>query len=399
MEIVNGFNIKREIVKKELHTSEKNGAVLRYEGEDTILEPDLKLWNKIYRPNDPSEGYKNAFFHMTEDCNKNCEYCYNRDLLFSHPGDTTLKQFIKGLEEFVTKDTRDVVPFKEHIFDGIQPMISFVGGEPTVSDSLIPFVHYIANTRKNKMFIYTNGIKLLDIDYLKQFPNTSQIMWSISTDINTEESFIRKVTENIMKFNFEYGYNIIVGTKEVAHVCCTMTSDPVNELKATIKKNLEIDKICRSYEPQEIRYRAFASQKRGYSGYLSSVLKFVAEARDIPYNHFLENMWFGHAGIVSSLSHLKTENPNTGKIAVALIPIWKRTFAESLCKWGSFIINSFPLNLPSEGHMGCYALYKWRMEHTKDYISEGTKVIWGKFNNDCVSRMEVINEHNIVEAE
>jgi len=56
MIIIHGFNKEREIVKKELHVSKETGAFLRYEGEDTLLEPDINLWNKIYRPNDPSEG-------------------------------------------------------------------------------------------------------------------------------------------------------------------------------------------------------------------------------------------------------------------------------------------------------------------------------------------------------
>lgn len=366
MEIVNGINSKRQIVKKELHTSEERGAFLRYDGEDTIIEPDLKLWNVVYRPDEPSEGYLNAFYHMTNDCNKNCKYCYNRDIDRPHPRETTLDELIISLDKFVTKDMREVVQFKKFDYDGIHPTVSFIGGEPTVAKSLVPFTHYINDTRNNKMYIYTNGIKLLDKSYLKQFPNTNQIMFTISTDENTTEKYLRDVTETLEQFNFEYGYNIVVGLTEEA-----------------IKKNVEVDNICRSYNPQEIRYRAMINQHKGTTDYLSNIIKFIERARDIPYDYFLENANFRHGVFVSSLLYDKTDNPETGNIAVAILPVWKTTFAEVLCKWGSFVINTKGMNSPGECHISSLDLFKWRMKHTKEYISEGTKIFWGKTNKYC----------------
>jgi MoaA/NifB/PqqE/SkfB family radical SAM enzyme len=368
MEIVHGFNTKRKIVKKELHVSKKLGAFLRYKDEDTIIEPDINVWNKVYRPNEDSEGFLNAFYVITNKCNKHCKYCYNRYLLEQNPGNISINNLVKSLEEFVPVDPRDLsnISLKEYVHDRIHPMLKFIGGEPTVAETLVPFINYITNTRQNKIYIYTNGIKLLDIDYLKQFENTNKIMWSISTDKNTSEKFIRSVTENLIKYNFEYGYNIIVGRTE-----------------NTIQKNLKLDKVCRSYEPQEIRYRALADQIKGYSDYLSSVMKFIERARDIPYDYYLNNANIGHGGYVSILSHNKSENPNTGDVAIAVLPVWKRTFAEALCKWGSFVINTKGINTPGECHINSVDLFKFRMKHTKDYITEGTKIIWGKINPYC----------------
>ena len=149
MEIVHGLNKERRIVLKELHTSEEKGAFLRYEGVDTVIEPELKVWERTYRPEDPPEGYKNAFYQITEECNKNCEYCYNQFLLQRHPGDTTLKQLIKSLDEFVPADPRPTVPYSEYTYDTFHPTVSFIGGEPTVAETLIPFVHYITNVMSN----------------------------------------------------------------------------------------------------------------------------------------------------------------------------------------------------------------------------------------------------------
>jgi len=368
MEIVHGLDIDRKIVEKELYTSKKKGAFLRYEGEDTILEPDLKVWNKIHRLNEESVGYLHAFYHMTNECNKHCDYCYNRYLLLQLPGDTSTEKLIKSLDAFVPSEPKDLssTSLKEYVYDGVHPMIKFVGGEPTVADSLPSFINHITNTRQNKIYIYTNGIKLLDGDYLKQFENTNKIMWSLSTDKNTPEDFIRSVTENLIKFNFEYGYNIVIGKTE-----------------DTIQKNMVIDKICRSYEPQEIRYRALADHVKGESDHLSSVMKFIERTRDITYDYFLNNADFGQSGYVSILPYDKTENPNTGHVTIAKIPVWKHTIAESINKWGSFIINSTYINTAGECHMNSPDLYRFRMKHTEDYISEGTKIIWGKQNPYC----------------
>jgi len=363
METVNGLNEKREIVKKELHIDDEIGAFLRYENEDTIIEPDINVWNKIYRPNDPSEGFTTAFYHMTNRCNKHCEYCYNRYLLEFHPSGTRLDQLVKSLEEFVPIDTREVVPFKDYVYDTIHPTIAFLGGEPTVAETLIPFIHYITSTRNNKMYVYTNGIKLQDIDYLKQFPNTNQIMWSISTDKNTTKEFLDTIIGNITKLNHEYGFNLIVGQTE-----------------ETIQMNLELDKHMRTYAPQEIRYRAVCDQRKGTSDYISSILKFIERARGIDGNFYLDKAHVGHGGFVSTLKPEYSDDPSKGKVSVACIPVWKMTFAEMVCKWGSFMINTTYINAPAECHMNSVPLYRWRMKHTSEYISEGSKPIWGKYN-------------------
>lgn len=366
MEIVHGLNEKREIVKKELHTSKEKGAFLRYKGEDTVIEPDINAWKKIYRPEDKSAGFLNAFYHMTNKCNKHCKYCYNRYLLLSLPGGTPVDQLVRNLEQFVPADRREVLPFKDYIFDRLHPMISFLGGEPTIADELAPFIHYITSTRNNKIYVYTNGIKLQDIDYLKQFPNTNQIMWSISTDKDTTEKFLRTAIENIMEFNHEFGFNLVVGQTE-----------------NTIQKNLEIDKWMRDYEPQEIRYRALCDQRKGTSDYLSNMVKFIERARGIDYNYYLDKASIGNGGFVSSLKPEYSDDPNKGKVSVGIVPAWRQTFTEVLCKWGSFVLNTTYINSAGECHMNSPDLYKWRMKYSKDYISEGTRIIWGKTNPYC----------------
>jgi len=351
--IVHGLNKAREIIERKLHTK-KDGVYL----DNTLIEPDVNLFNKYYRPDDPSEGFLNAFYQITNKCNKQCEYCYNRYLLLHHPGNTSVQQLVQSLEDFVPADHRDVQPFRDYVFDGFRPTISFIGGEPTVAPELPAFVHYICASRNNKVYIYTNGIILADPDFLKQFPNTSQIMWSISTDKNTTQEFLMEILQNLETYtNHEYGFNIIVGEQE-----------------STKKKNLQLNDYMLKWNPEEIRYRAVCDQLKGHSDYLSNVIKFIEKARGIDYDYYVNNAKIGHGGYVSSL---KTDN---GKIAAAMLPVWDRTFAELVSAWGSFVLNTTHINAPGECHMNSPELYKWRMAHTEKYISEGTKPIWGKIN-------------------
>jgi len=360
MTIVHGLNEKREIIERELRI--KLGGVYL---DSTLIEPDAHLFSKYWRPDDPSEGYMNAFYQITNKCNKQCEYCYNRYLLLHHPGNTDLQQLIYSLEEFVPADPRPVQKFRDYVYDGLHPTVSFIGGEPTVAETLIPFVHYIcgAKNRNNKIYIYTNGIKLADPNYLRQFPNTNQIMWSISTDKNTKQEFLMEILQNLETYTkHEYGFNVIVG-----------------ETESTQRQNLKLNDYLLKWNPEEIRYRAICDQIKGTSDYLSNVIKFIEEARGIKYRHYVDNAKFGHGGYVSSL---KTDE---GKVAAAMLPVWNRTCAEMVSAWGSFVLNTTHINAPGECHMNSPELYKWRMAHTSKYISEGTKPIWGKINRyvDC----------------
>lgn len=367
MEIVHGLNAERCIVEKELHVTEEKGAFLRYEDVDTVIEPNIKVWNKIYRPDDPPEGFKNAFYQLTNECNKNCEYCYNRYLLLYHPCDTTVKQLVQSTEEFIPVDTREIVPYRDYIYDGYHPTISFIGGEPTVADTLIPLVWYIHGSRNNRMYIYTNGINLLKKDYLKQFPNTNQILWSLSVDKFTKHSFIKRVMDKIQETNHEISFNIIIGQTE-----------------ETIQNNLAMDQFIReNYDPEEIRYRAIIDQRMGVAGYLSDILKFIERARGITLDHYIENAFMGHGGFVCSLKPEFSDDPKKGKVAAAVLPVWGQTFAEAVSKWGSFIMNTTYMNAPGECHMNSPELYRWRMSHPEICKSEATEIIWGKQNPYC----------------
>jgi hypothetical protein len=355
--IVHGLNEQRKIVEKELKVTDE-GVYL----DDVLLETDVDLWNRIYRPNDPNEGFCVAFYQLTNDCNKKCAYCYNRYLLKQHPGVVAVDKLVQSLEEFTPKDTRPVQRYRDYEFDGIHPLYAFIGGEPTVAPELPAFLHYICATRNNKIYVYTNGINITeDKHWIKQFPDTHQIMWSLSCDRDTTPEYIDKFVDIVGPRSNEYGFNLIIPESESGRDYALKLNDHMLQ-----------------YHPEEIRYRGLSDQIEGTSAMLSDVIKFVAEARDITYDDFKKYAHFGHGGFVSTMT-----NPR-GKISTALLPIWKRTFGEMLCKWGSYLINTYYFNTPGECHMNSADLLKWRMKNSHLFINEGVKMFWGKVNPYCV---------------
>jgi hypothetical protein len=357
MEIVHGLDEKRRLVEKKLDVRE-DGVWL----DSTLLETDVDLWHKIYRPNDPNEGFCVAFYQLTNECNKKCEYCYNRYLLSQHPGVVAVDQLVMSLEAFTPKDTRPIQRYRDLEFDGIHPLYAFIGGEPTVAPELPAFVHYICATRNNKVYIYTNGITILeDEHWVKRFPDTHQIIWSLSCDKNTTVDEVNRFARTFDDLSMEYGYNLIIPESEAGR-----------------EHALKLNEAMLSNNPEEIRYRGLSDQVEGTSAMLSDVIKFVAEARDITYDEFKEKAHFGHGGFVSTMKTKK------GKISTALLPIWKRTFGEMLCKWGSYLINTYYFNTPGECHMNSADLLKWRMKNSHLFINEGVEMFWGKVNPYCV---------------
>jgi len=364
MNKVHGLDKFRNIIEKKLVYDNK-GVWLNSSTDKILLEKNLEVWKHQYQPKIPAEGYFTAFFHLTNDCNKNCNYCYEKDLLVKHPGNNTLEDFISNIKEFVPDDTRGYgyKPYKEYYYDGVHPMIRFVGGEPTMFKNLDKLVYWIVNNTNNKVHIYTNGIKLQNPEYIKKFPKSNQINWALSIDHETKSNYIRTFTENIEKFGGgqEYSYGVLL--------TCNTT-----------QKMLKIDKICREYQPQEMRYRGISDQLKGkYFPMLSQIIKFICKSRNLDFDYYLNNAKF-HQQCLSSLKFNKTDNHNTGNIVTAILPMWRTLIVEEAIKYGSLVVNTKYLNNSTETHCVSGQLYKWRMKHPKTAFHNGLKPVWGKIN-------------------
>jgi len=361
---IHGLNKFRDIIEKKI-VYDMNGVWLVSEDDKVLLEEDFSIWEKQFHPEETAGGYFTSFFHMTNDCNKNCKYCYEKDLIVKHPGNNTLEDFISNIKEFVPNDLRGYGsrPYKEYHYDGYHPVIRMVGGEPTMFKDLDKLVHWICENTNNKIHIYTNGIKLLDHTYINKFPDSNQVNWALSVDSETDPKYIRDITENIitLKPNQEYSYGVLLSCD---------TTEPM----------LKLDKVCREYKPQEIRYRGISDQLHGtYFPMLSQLIKFICKSRDLDKSYYLDNARF-HQQCLSILRFDKTDNPDTGNIVTAILPMWRTTIVEEAIKYGSMVVNTKYLNNSTETHCVSGPLYKWRMSNPKESYHEGLSPIWGKIN-------------------
>lgn len=374
MQIVHGLDKFRNVIEKELVYDSK-GVWLESHDDKVLLEENLDVWEKMYQPQTPIGGYFTAFFHITNDCNKNCKYCYERDLIVKHPGNNTLDDFIYCIKNYVPNDPRGYgdKQYKEYVYDGYHPVIRFVGGEPTMFPDLDKLVWWIVENTNNKIHIYTNGIKLLDPEYIKRFPNSNQVNWATSVDHQTTPNYIRKITENIIRTRDkqEYSYGVLLSCDTATHM-------------------LKTDAICREFQPQEIRYRGISDQRNGtYFPMLSQLIRFICKSRNLDIDYYLEKARF-HQQCLSCLKFSDTDDPNTGNIVTAILPMWRTLICEEMIKYGSYVINTKYLNNSAETHCVSGALYRWRMFHKDMTYHNGLTPIWGKenkvFDNDRVKQ-------------
>lgn len=362
---VDALDKNRNIVEKELIISKEFGAILKYNGKELCIEKDYDIWNKIQAIDSPPDGFSCAFIMITNDCNKHCEYCYNRDLKFKHRGDHSKKQIINTIKKFIPEDNRgyENLSYKDYKYDSIHPVVRILGGEPTVSKNLSDLLQWGVINTNHKYYISTNGILMQDKNFFKNITKSKQICWALSIDKYTKPDFIKKWTENIIDYggSNEYAYGLIIDD---------------NNWPNTIKQ----DNILRTYQPQEIRYRGLSCEDGSVFPMMSDIIEFVKEARGISKEIFINKAkWYQQ--ILTCLSYKHTENLNTGNIVLARLPVWNTLIADIACKQSSFVMNTKGFWNTAETHTSSIDLFKYRMKRSDKYYCENShKLFWGKQN-------------------
>jgi hypothetical protein len=364
--IVHGLDKRRFVVEKELTVTKEDGAILKYEDDEFVLERDYEVWNKIWTENnDGPNGFTCAFIIITNDCNKHCAYCYNEKLQIKNPGGPTEEQLINIMKKYIPNDTRSYanVPYKDYKYDKIHPILRYIGGEPTVAPTLKGTLKWAVENTGNKQWMCTNGILMQDKKFFDDVPKTNQIIWALSIDKYTDEDFIKRWTDNVIEYGGgnEYAYGIMIDDDDWA---------------GTIKQ----DEILRTYKPQEIRYRGMNNEIGTQFPMVSDMMKFVEEARGIKRETFMnEASWYQQT--LTCLNHKDTENSDTGNLVLARLPVARTVIAEMACNQASFMITTKSFWNPYEGHSSSPHLFKWRMSRPDKYYKEDAhKLFWDKTN-------------------
>ena len=125
---------------------------------------------------------------ITNRCNMSCEICFMKNACGDFEFEEMLLEDIKNLIKKIGKNKN----------------ITLFGGEPTIRNDLFEIIDFISNSG-NTAVLFTNGIKLADVDYVKKLAatNLKKIFLSIDS-LNGKHNVILekkiKAIQNLKKF-------------------------------------------------------------------------------------------------------------------------------------------------------------------------------------------------------
>ncbi len=135
-----------------------------------LVENDVDFYRKITsRPKDDTGFMRCLMINVTHACNLKCHLCY--------------------LPERDTKKDLSLKEIKEAIKNYTGMAISLSGGEPTLREDLPEIIEYISKKGKIPILV-TNGVKLVDISYLKILKEAGLLIINFSCNGFTEKVFL-----------------------------------------------------------------------------------------------------------------------------------------------------------------------------------------------------------------
>lgn len=173
-----------------------------------------------------------VYLHVTQRCNLNCYYCYNR------------KNLNTGRKEFGTDEWKSVIG--KLYEEGIKEFV-ITGGEPTIRDDLEEILSFIP--KDCKISILTNGTLLTD-EKVKIFQYADEVIVSLDSmerdnnDSNRENSVKYNVLSNIDRLNESQRSKLIVRT-----VITKNNIGDIASLKKYVQENLGVRYITSGYLP------------------------------------------------------------------------------------------------------------------------------------------------------
>jgi len=179
------INEKQFITNQQRKTIEKHMQDKNY-----FVESNKSMMNSLFS------------IQLTQDCNMNCPFCFERKYADKH------KQITKSMIDSIF----DFYEFHEQANNtsSLRPTIRVTGGEPLITQECVDLINYIAKKWSNAdMLLYTNGSNL--IEFYNQLPITRFKHIDISLD-GFEDVHIhsRKPAESAHKSIYK---NIIEGIK------------------------------------------------------------------------------------------------------------------------------------------------------------------------------------------
>lgn len=136
-----GNERERKFEKDLRYKRQKNYDIQEYESEEFEFETGKK---KVYK------NFNLSIF-VDDRCNADCKFCVAQ-LRYEHKGKLYEKEHISNNDEYLSR-LREVL----ETVRPLNPSISITGGEPTISDRLVPIIELVNELGFRKRTITTNG--------------------------------------------------------------------------------------------------------------------------------------------------------------------------------------------------------------------------------------------------
>ena len=128
--------------------------------------------------------YMDYSIYLTDACNLNCKYCYEKNMHYNR--EISFENMKKIIDTEIKNKSKESI-------------ITFFGGEPLLKKDLIyDIVEYIKSKKSKTKFLYnmtTNGV-LIDYEFVKFFENNDFISLSISIDGAADSQNENRITKN-----------------------------------------------------------------------------------------------------------------------------------------------------------------------------------------------------------
>jgi len=139
-------NKEQDVNKPSLHSKNRRKIIdpCQFSSSEYIFKPTKEDWKIV------KKKFLSVIIYLTDKCNSNCKICFEKDSNIYKFDDINYGNLIKILN-----------------YIGKNKKVILFGGEPTVRKDLFKIIKLI-NSSGNFVEIYTNGIKLYDLNYVKR---------------------------------------------------------------------------------------------------------------------------------------------------------------------------------------------------------------------------------------
>jgi len=303
-----------------------DGSYVYMQREDSkskiLIERDLELYRLLMRDNgNLSQGRINHLvIEPVYECNLNCPICFT----YGQKGQISLEEVRKEISKYRNK------------------IVSISGGEPTLYKDLVEIIKIVAG--RNIPLLATNGLKLVDFDYLMRLKKAGLRHVTFSLNGFSDNTFIKtngqifleekmKAIENLLKADMKFLLSMLlvrgVNEEEIKSIVDFAAKHSKNIKEVRIRSVSPIGKYTSQQEPffaseilelfcnsvgvrkeevyQELLFKKILLKKIPYFAYLQKTCSFsfyleVKENAYIPlgkylnfspeyYFHFIRKIW------------------------------------------------------------------------------------------------------------